>query len=499
MKNSLYVITGISNGMNERMIKKKKLSDGIRKKDPEFFAHSGELPVRMARRQDIFDAEEPAEEEIMTTGMTGEYQDEISEEDEDAVFSRSPRDQFFARLRAAREQVRARRRIAAMRGSSASRLVRWGIAAGCAAIIAAAFVLSTAGAALNVSVRPRMESVSLRDIGVRFDAGAVKTDLRERTVPAERFEATRTVRKEFSAMGREEVRQRARGSVKIYNKFSSSPQVFVARTRFVTDAGALFILPRQIKIPGAAITEGKIAAQFIEAELVADQPGEQYNIAGEITLRIPGLKGNPKYDGFYAVSEHGFSGGVVGMASVASAEEIARAQEAVTKEASEILMSEMARQVPPGLVWRDQLREVEITRVDAPRPGTAGEKFFVEAAAVGRALAFRESDVNTLIKDAVVGDDKSRALVDGSAKVEYAVRSIDFDLGRADVLIRGTVKTTAVIPESELAALIAGKKEGSIGDVLKNRQDIAGFTLSFFPPWRSSAPKNLGKIRFVVE
>ena len=477
----------LTKSMNQNFFKEKKLSDGIRKKDSGFSGNHLRSPVRPARRQEIFDARTREEEEGKAAPQIARHQAESGEEE---VFSSSPHDPFFAR---------ARRRLRGTEGNPAVRRVWWGIAVGSAAALAAVIAVSTKGAGLTIAVHPRMERVALEDIGARFDTAETKITPGERVIPAERFEATRSVRREFGTTEKKDVRERARGKVTIYNQFSASAQIFVARTRFMTDGEIVFRLIRPITVPGAKIAEGKIIAQSIEAELTADEPGEQYNIAGKITLRIPGLKGNPKYDGFYAVSDQGFSGGAAGMMSVAGADEIARAEEAVTKEASETLIGEMARQMPPGLIWRDQMREVTIKRVDAPRPGTPGEKFVVEAAATGRVLAFRESDVITLIKDAVVGADPTRALVDGSTEVEYAVRSIDFDLGRADVLIRGSVKTASVIPESELALLVAGKKEGSIADALRSRPEVSGFTLSFFPPWRRSAPKDSGKIRFVAE
>ena len=379
------------------------------------------------------------------------------------------------------------------------RLAVWGMVVGCAAVAAGAVAASTAGARLTLTLKPRIENVSVEDIAVHFDTAVAKVSAADKTIPAQQLTASKTIRKEFPATGMEDVSERARGKIKIYNQFSSLPQMLVKNTRFVTDTGALFRLSQGASVPGAKIADGKIVPQFIEAELIADGAGEKFNASGEIKLRIPGLAGSPKYDGFFAVAPEGFSGGASGTARVASPDDVARAQESVTKELFAFLEEEMRAKIPPELIYKDTFRDIQVSRLDGPQAHTPGEKFFVGATAAGRVLAFRESDVIAILKDFAVGSDGARALVDGSAALEYRVRNIDFDLGRADVLIRGSVKTSAVLPENELAALVAGKKEGSIADLLKHRADIGSFRLSFFPPWRSSAPDDPSKVRLIIQ
>ncbi len=478
---------------------KKKLSDGIRKKDGEekVVARKSAAAARPAKATDVDPLaqagrlpESYVHEGIMITDGTGEEHAASEEVVVDVV----PRPSFFVR---AHERVAGIGKRADVRPKMRPAL--WGACAGCAALLGAAIFVSTAGARLTVTLKPRMESVSLQDIAVRFDTSATKVAAEQKLIPAERLVFTRTLTREFNASATEDVHNRAHGTIKIYNQFSASAQALVRNTRFVTQAGVVFRSTAQVMVPGAKIIEGKITPQFIEAEVVADQAGEGSNSTGEAKLGIPGFVGTPKYDGFYAVAAQGFSGGATGAMRVASADDIAHAEEAVTKELVESVEQELASKVPPGLVYQTALHEVQITRVTAPPAHTPGEKFSVSAAAAGRVLAFRASDVNTVIKNMVVGDDQTHVIVEGSEAPEYGVRTIDFELGRADAVIRGSAKTKSVIPENEFAALITSKKAGSISDLLKSRSEVDSFTLSFFPPWRSSAPSDPAKIHFVVE
>ena len=89
--------------------------------------------------------------------------------------------------------------------------------------------------------------------------------------------------------------------------------------------------------------------------------------------------------------------------------------------------------------------------------------------------------------------------MEGSARLAYTVKTVDFEKGRAEVAVAGSLKTKTRIPEQELAALVKGKKEGSVIELFKTRRELASFNLAFFPPWRSKAPSDPSKIRFRVE
>ncbi len=77
----------------------------------------------------------------------------------------------------------------------------------------------------------------------------------------------------------------------------------MVRTRFLALDGKIFRLTKGITVPGAKIVEGKIIPSSIEAAVIADQPGEAYNIGPVSRFSIPGLKGTPKYEAFYAESK----------------------------------------------------------------------------------------------------------------------------------------------------------------------------------------------------
>lgn len=382
--------------------------------------------------------------------------------------------------------------------SSGSRMRYQGMVVGAVLLAALVIGISIASARLTVTVKPRMTDVTLQDVTAIFDTSAATVLSAQKTIPAELLSFSKKEAQSFPSTGKAHVVDRARGTVKIINRFSSAPQTLVASTRFLTDGGILFRLPKSVVVPGAKVEDGKIVPQSVEAELVADQPGAPSNISGETRLTIPGLKGTPKYDGFYAIASPGFSGGVVGDAAVISKDDIKNAQMQVTKAVSDILKSEMSSKIPSGFISAAGLQTVQIVKVDAPVAGAHADHFSVTASAVGKALIFREQDAVALVRAFVLADATGQEFVDGSAELQYQARSADFDKGKADMAIVGAVKTKAVVHTDELAVLVAGKQTGSIMDILRDRHELADFNLSFFPPWRSSAPTNLARIHVTV-
>jgi hypothetical protein len=375
----------------------------------------------------------------------------------------------------------------------------WIIGSGGAALLILILVISTVFARITVNLKLRHEAAALKDISAAFDTSVSRLLPVQKVVPAQKFELSRSVSEEFETTGKKQIEERSTGKVRLYNSFSSSPQALVAATRFVADSGLVFRLPKSVTVPGAKIEEGKIVPNFMEIELVADQAGAEGNIQEGVNLKIPGFKGTAKFDGFYGVTAAAFSGGYKGEARVVTSADLKLAQEQVTRRVYQELEEEILRKVPPDFTLVDQLRRIEVTKVIAPKVEARFDRFSVEARATAKILVFRRGDVEELVKGVVISEGEPRELVPDSLDVQYAVRNVDFNKGRAEFVLQGEVKTKAKLTTQEFASIVQGEKEGSIIEKLRNRVELASFRVSFFPPWILSAPQDPAKIRIIVD
>ncbi len=377
--------------------------------------------------------------------------------------------------------------------------VWWGVASGGAVLLVFVLLLSTVFARVTVSVKPRVENLALEGITVALSTAASRVEFLQKVIPAERLEFLQTFSEEFDATGTKMVEEKARGKALLFNQFSSSPQTLREGTRFTADSGMIFRIAKAVVIPGAKIVEGKITPQSVEVELVADKAGEEQNITREITLRIVNFKGTPKYDGFYAIAKEGLTGGFKGEARVVTKEDISRAQSAFTEKMQTVLAAELQKKVPPGFTLVEAFRMIDVVKTQAPAPNTRAERFTVTREARARAFIFRKEDVVAFLRETLLTEKEHQAFVEDSEELIFRARSIDFDNGRVEAAIEGSIKVKAVLPSEDLARLVKGKKEGSIVQALKSREEVADFSLSFFPPWLFSAPENEKKIRLVIE
>src|SRR3989338_2365826 len=101
---------------------------------------------------------------------------------------------------------------------------------------------------------------------------------------------------------------KASGTITVYNNYQTSSFKLIKNTRFQSAGGLIFRTPADIVIPGKkGTTPGQVSVT-----VVADQPGEQYNVAaGKFT--VPGLKSSAAiYPNIYAQSTAAMTGGFVG-------------------------------------------------------------------------------------------------------------------------------------------------------------------------------------------
>lgn len=389
-------------------------------------------------------------------------------------------------------------RIVPLRASSRQYAVR-GIITGIVLIAGTGIAASTVFSRATVSVKPKVEVATIQDVSVVFDATISQPVPEQKIIPAEHLHFTLANTQEVPASGTKYVEARAAGIVKISNQYSTASQRLVARTRFIAPSGAMFRLANAVVVPGAVLENGKLMPQSVEAQLIADAPGEEQNMSGPVSLKIPGFQGTPKYDGFTVVAGNGFSGGARGMKKVPSDADLQAAQQQVTKKAYDAMKQQIKEKIPPGLRLVDGLQEVRIVKVETVEEG---EKLMVRATAEGDVLIFHEDDVVALLRSALLPPDNSKEFVASSMNTTYAVRTVNFDSKRADALLQGNVKTKQQLSQTqtaELSAALTDKKQGSVREFFNSRSDVTLSSVSLFPPWLSALPSNAAHIRIVED
>lgn len=346
-------------------------------------------------------------------------------------------------------------------------------------------------------------SVSLRRAPWTFsgqilaDKSLAKPESSRLAIPGEIFNQTRNVTQLFPASGTQNVSEKASGRINIYNAYSSEKQTLVKTTRFVTEDGRVYRLTDQVIVPGAEIKDGKIIPASIQAAVVADQPGAEYNRTKTERMNIPGFKGTPKYAGFYG-EVVAIEGGLVGQKRVPTAQDITTAKE----KTSEILQSSLRAAIssgePQGFTILPGATEIEITKLTAGSTTDENGNFSIFGEARFRGIGFRDSLLKEYLSGIATQPTSSipnAPLELEDLKLNFATSTKpDFIKGSATFGLEATGTLRPTFKTEEIKESLAGK---SIEDAKKILADLPGLveaTASVWPFWISTMPSDPAKI-----
>lgn len=197
-----------------------------------------------------------------------------------------------------------------------------------AVIIATAFVLSLVFSGATVQVYPKQDTI-VADVTLTASIANAGSGIH-----IERAALEQTAIRDVIALTEEEVEERARGTITIYNEYSTSPQRLITQTRFMDDAGRIYRIQKPVEVPGrkADGTPGSLTAT-----IVAEEPGEDYN-RGPGEFSVPGFDGAPQDGKIYGRATEQIEGGFVGIQrEVGEADRLAAIQQLESQLRDELL------------------------------------------------------------------------------------------------------------------------------------------------------------------
>ncbi len=322
-------------------------------------------------------------------------------------------------------------------------------------------------------------------------------DTAKKILPGELIELLETKEIRHQATGKKVVNERARGTVSIYNAFSGVPQVLIANTRFSAPDGKIFRLVKAVTVPGAKIKNGTIVPSAIEAEVMADAAGEAYNI-GPAEFRIPGFRGDARYQGFYGKSEKEFEGGFEGEASVVTDADLREASEEVTREVYRYLKEILKTRIPEGFVILDGGHEVDITNVSGPSVNSRANEFIMRATGRARGIVFRTQDEEDMVAALFSAVAPYTLVSDGSALKRGSI-SLDLSRRVLSFSLSGDAKLERTVDQEAIREGALGKKSRELEEMLAKSGNLKAYRVKFFPFWVQRVPENLGSVSLTVK
>ena len=323
-------------------------------------------------------------------------------------------------------------------------------------------------------------------------------DIAKMTIPNQIFSQKKNVQLRFPATGKRQVEKKASGVVKIFNAYSSDPQPLVEQTRFMAPDGKLFRLSKSIVIPGAKITEGKIVPFGIDALVTADQPGPDYNIGPVKLFTIPGFKGTPKYQAFYAESNTDMAGGFIGQIAYPLPADIQKAKVTIETTLNDALKTSLATQIPKEFKLLDGATRYAVAQQKIDSEADANGTFGIFTEAQITAIGFREADLQNLLVGRAEHDNAGLMEI-RSSTLEYGLPRVDFDRGLLAFPVNFKEVLAKKVDVPALQNSLLGKSELELKAQIFALDGLQSAKVSLWPIWVKRVPNSVDKVKIIVE
>ncbi|PIV12875.1 MAG: hypothetical protein COS47_00105 [Candidatus Nealsonbacteria bacterium CG03_land_8_20_14_0_80_36_12] len=357
----------------------------------------------------------------------------------------------------------------------------------------------------KIEILPKMENLTFK-CELKVDSLAKEINLE--VIPGQLIETEEFLSQEFPASGKAFKEERASGTIQVYNNYSLSPQVLIDGTRFVSADGKLFRTPKRITIPGKHYEGGKLVPGFVDIEVIADQPGPEYNI-GLSTFSLPGLAGTVMYTAIYAKSFQEMKGGFRREVLQVTKDDLEGGTRVLEEKVKEKVETSLKRKIPEDSILIKDAQIFEKGQLSLlAREGEEKSSFWGEAKAKGTALIFKKSDLNKWalgfiraeisekVDEAVASSPpfanaRVKEVRENSFNYGFTAKNIDFQKGSLLLKVELSAQIFSKIDEKALKELIKGKEEKEVErKILENYPEISEIRLELFPFWLRKIPKD---------
>src|SRR3989344_281184 len=374
-----------------------------------------------------------------------------------------------------------------------AKLMRWlTIFVSFAVLVGIFFLVTWFFTSATINVTPKQETATIDSV---LQIGELASEDLFNTIVV----STSTVSETVPTNREETVNKKASGDIIIYNNYSSESQRLIKNTRFEASNGRIYLINESVVVPGQKVEGGKKTPGSITVTVYADAAGPDYNLPlsdlkGDFT--VPGFKGTPRYQSFYARQKTDITGGFSGIARVIDDAVFESVQNRLQTQVSDALWNSLNASIPEGYIAFRSLYALDYS-VSSEDNSAGGVTISVTA--VGKALALDQKSLSGAIaKDSLSGYDDKPILIKNIGDIEIAPRLSQgeslFENTKLVFTAKGNAHFVWQFDEDAFKAELAGKPKNSTESVMQQYPAINKAEVVIKPSWVSKYPKNVRKI-----
>lgn len=338
----------------------------------------------------------------------------------------------------------------------------------------------------EIRIWPKGKTLNLEE-EIEINTEIESPDFEKAIFPGRFFENETTSSREFSSTGKFLKEEKARGVITVYNEYSTSSRALIP-SRFVSADGRLFWSTKKITIPGARYEKGKLVPGEKEVEVVAAEPGPDYNIE-PTTFALPALAGSPLYTTVYAKSFSPMTGGFIGEVAQVSQEDLDKAKDILIEEAKEKSRKFLPEILPPGFILIEETISQEVVEAQASQEaGVEAERFHYQVKVKSKGLGLRKLDIENFAKKIINQNIKEgQKLHEESLEIYCYPESLK-------------IKAQAYfdINKEELKKALLGKNFSEAELFLENLQEVEKIEIKSRPFLRKKIPENPERVEVEI-
>ena len=285
------------------------------------------------------------------------------------------------------------------------------------------------------------------------------------------------------------VSDKASGEIVVYNS-SPNSQILTQNTRFENTQGKIYRIQKTITISANGSTT---------AMVYADQAGSDYNMSlTDLTgdFKIPGFKGSPKYNLFFARLKNDITGGQNGIVLVPDDKILQDTRASIDSELKETVLKEAFVQKPDNFVLFDNAYLIEYE--SSPVSSAVEGKVKVHEKATLYAVLFNKKDIESKLSPKLSQNiNKDEVIAENLESLKFTVKNKDISFKNSGNLLfslKGKLSMIWQFSEDKLKKDLAGKSSNYITTALVNYPGIKSAEVSIRPFWKRSFPVNENKI-----
>lgn len=308
---------------------------------------------------------------------------------------------------------------------------------------------------------------------------------------------------EAKASGKKPVGDKAKGTVTVSNSWGTDTEKLPKNTELISsDKSLTFRTVSDVTIAGASVAlvggVATISAGKTDVAVVADQPGDQYNI-GPSKFTIQGLSAG-KSSKIIGNSSANMSGGTTKELTVVAQIDLDQALESAKKLAEESAKTNLKNALPNGEMLLEKTLSVSVT-TGVPNHAVGDEVETVSVVAKASTIGYgvRNSDIENVLKSIFedgLADSKAVILPDIST-IEWLVTVKDEGKYELAKEIEGQI--IAVIDVNTVRKQTSRKLKSTVSSNLQDKFSAASTEINVSPNWWPLTPMLQSRISVKIE